>query len=241
VDVVNIGRELLLNQPDVVASLEVYAEGIENSKRPVKLLKVHKAYSWFRQVIVLYGAQNILKYVNQQGTASFNSLYEVIKTSKRGPWENVGGQLIEKGTLEEIKNKIRKGAINSWEELHDNYQIIGQQYSFDKLQHAIASMAYVKGVEVQDFTADNLKDCLEVSLRAKDMITRGIFESRRKDYVNPFRKMIYESEAEMDIVVGKLSDNSFIKQTEKELAEYNQQVQQLIESWKLDGQALPTK
>jgi uncharacterized protein YlbG (UPF0298 family) len=95
-------------------------------------------------------------------------------------------------------------------------------------------------VSVQDFSSGNLKECLEESIRAKDMITKGIFESRKKDYVNPFRKMIYENEAEMDIVVGKLSDNSFIKQTERELLEYNQQVKQLIESWKLDGQALPS-
>jgi hypothetical protein len=38
-----------------------------------------------------------------------------------------------------------------------------------------------------------------------------IRKSREKDYQNPFRKMLYNNEAEMEQVMGKLQDNPFIK------------------------------
>lgn len=40
--------------------------------------------------------------------------------------------------------------------------------------------------------------------------------------------MTYENEAEMNAVVGKLEDNSFIKQTQEELVTYKQKVKSLI-------------
>ena len=59
-------------------------------------------------------------------------------------------------------------------------------------------------------------------------MTAGIYESRAKDYRNPFRKMVYDTEAEMEKVIGKLKDNSFIGQQQEELKEYKKQVTELI-------------
>ena len=50
----------------------------------------------------------------------------------------------------------------------------------------------------------------------KEWMTRNIFESRAKDYSNPFRKMVYDTEKEMEKVVGKLTDNVFIKEQQAE-------------------------
>ena len=41
---------------------------------------------------------------------------------------------------------------------------------------------------------------------------KGIYESREKDYTNPFRKMVYDTKKEMNKVLGKLEDNTFIQQ-----------------------------
>jgi hypothetical protein len=43
-------------------------------------------------------------------------------------------------------------------------------------------------------------------------MTKGIYESRAKDYYSEFRKMVYDSQKQMDKVIGKLSDNAFINQ-----------------------------
>lgn len=47
-------------------------------------------------------------------------------------------------------------------------------------------------------------------------MVKGIYDSRSKDYTNPFRQMVYENLQEMNVVTGKLEDNSFIK---KEIAD----------------------
>ena len=61
----------------------------------------------------------------------------------------------------------------------------------------------------------------------------GIASSRAKDYTNPFRKMVYETEAEMEAVTGKLNENSFILQQQEELITTKATVQKLIKQFKL--------
>jgi hypothetical protein len=56
--------------------------------------------------------------------------------------------------------------------------------------------------------------------------------SRKKDYLNPFRKMVYENQDEMDQVVGKLDDNSFINNQKKTFDQYKKFIQNLIDTWK---------
>jgi hypothetical protein len=72
------------------------------------------------------------------------------------------------------------------------------------------------------------------SIGTAEWITQGIFSSRKKDYLNPFRKMVYESQAEMDQVIGKLDDNSFIINQEKEFKKYQLQIRDLIQKWNLN-------
>jgi len=64
-------------------------------------------------------------------------------------------------------------------------------------------------------------------------MVKGIYDSRAKDYSNPFRKMVYENRKEMDIVTGKLESNSFIRQEEENLTAYKKQVQNIIRLLKL--------
>ena len=52
--------------------------------------------------------------------------------------------------------------------------------------------------------------------------------------MNPFRKMVYESQAEMDQVLGKLDDNSFIINQEKLFKEYQLRIHNLIQKWDLN-------
>jgi hypothetical protein len=58
-------------------------------------------------------------------------------------------------------------------------------------------------------------------------MVRGIYESRAKDYTNPFRQMVYDTDQEMEKVVGKLKDNTFIRQQQEELEAFRKKVAQL--------------
>lgn len=235
------GKELLVHDPEIVAGLQLFAPDVENSSRKVQLLKVHRSYPLFRELINLYAVRNIFSFLEQHPDHSFSALRAVVETSERGPWFNVGGQLMKEETLADLKDRIRSGAISSWNELHENYRTIGEQYATDKLQHAIASLLYIEEKTARDFTPAFLKECLLQSVHIQTFLTEGIYHSRAKDYQNPFRRMTYENEAEMEAVVGKLEDNSFIQQTLAELKTYKKKVSGLIEAWGLSGSPVAEK
>ncbi|UPK71605.1 DUF4954 family protein [Chitinophaga filiformis] len=229
------GKELLMHDPEMVAGLQIFATDVENSSRKVQLLKVHRSYPLFRELINLYAVRNILSYLEEHPGQYFGSLRAIVETAERGPWHNVGGQLMKDETLTDLKDRIRSGAINSWAALHENYKIIGEHYATDKLQHAIASLLYIEEKTARDFTPAFLKECLLQSVHIQSFLTEGIYHSRAKDYQNPFRQMTYENEAEMEAVIGKLEDNSFIQQTLADLKMYKKKVSGLIEEWGLSS------
>ena len=59
-------------------------------------------------------------------------------------------------------------------------------------------------------------------------MVKGIYESRAKDYSNPFRKMVYETEKEMENVIGKLGENIFIRQQQEAQAAYKKKAEEII-------------
>jgi hypothetical protein len=77
------------------------------------------------------------------------------------------------------------------------------------------------------------RELLLQALNTRQWITKGIYESRAKDYENPFRKMVYDTEKEMEQVVGKLKDNSFINQQKEEGKRFTKQVQDIIQQFGL--------
>lgn len=68
---------------------------------------------------------------------------------------------------------------------------------------------------------------LEDAIVIKEKMAEAIYASRAKDYNNPFRKMVYESELEMEKVLGRLDENSFIQQQAKEVQAFKNKVAQL--------------
>ncbi|MBV8255349.1 MAG: DUF4954 family protein [Chitinophaga sp.] len=223
------GKELLLEKPEDVSRLTIYAENFENSSRRTQLLKVHKAYPIFRDLIVYYGIKNIIS----AGKPSFLALQAAIKNAKRTPWLNIGGQLMKAETVEALKQRIRKNRISGWPQLHEAYSDISKEYLGDKLQHAVASMLEIKEVPLKNFSTEHLSQWLVDSVQTLEWMAEGIYKSREKDYINPFRKMAYSNEQEMNIVVGSLEHNSFINETMNELGEYKEKVRRMINEWEL--------
>jgi hypothetical protein len=74
---------------------------------------------------------------------------------------------------------------------------------------------------------------LNQTIATKEWMTRGIYDSRAKDYSNPFRKMVYESVAEMDAVVGSLDHNSFINDEIAALKSFKKDLNELGRKFKL--------
>jgi hypothetical protein len=229
-----IGSALLRDEPSRVETLEILAEGWENSDRTVRLVKVGPAWAMYRELIAFHAANQLLRLIREESVDSFEELLKLIPANlSLQRWVNVGGQLIRESQLEQLNKQIHSGKIRNWDQVHLFYQRQGEQYFFDKTVHALSALKAVMGLSLRRGGPKALGALLQQSVVMKEKQTREIYASRAKDYVNPFRKMVYDSPEEMNAVVGRLQDNSFIRQEKVALKKYRVEVEELVKRWKL--------
>lgn len=213
---------------------EAAIKGWENSKRKTIITKIPQSINIFKAMIVLYAGNQLLQLIADKKINNFNELKANLTSSaKRNSWLNIGGQLIPEKNIEQLKNNIKSNKINSWDQVHQFYIAQGKNYENEKLKHAYASLLELWKINASKFTPALFKKLLEESIQTKTTITQHVFEARKKDYTNPFRKMIYNNKSEMDNVLGKIENNSFIAEQQESLEEMKQQVAQIIKKWKL--------
>jgi hypothetical protein len=230
-----MGKMLLENKDDAFTSISFFAEGFENSSRNVRVIKLVKGYSIFRELIIHYAIEQIMLHTGNGKFNGFSAFQKSIPENKKPEsWINAGGQLIKKSSFEKLLSDIRQNQVGNWDEIHQFYQSEAGHYPTDKLHHALDILYQVHGISIKNLSAVAFKELLLQSIRTAEWITQGIFTSRKKDYLNPFRKMVYESQNEMDQVIGKLNENSFIINQEKEFKEYQLRIEDLMQKWDLN-------
>ncbi|MES2431908.1 MAG: DUF4954 family protein [Bacteroidota bacterium] len=208
--------------------------GWENTDRKTLILKVPKAIEVFTALIEYYGVEVIFNHIETNKIKTFEELKKTLSAKiQRSEWINVGGQLIQKSVVETLKVNIRKDKIKSWDDIHNFYRKEGAAYRQDKLNHAYTSLLEILSITPKQFTPELFKQLLSKFLVTKEGMCKGIYNSRAKDYSNPFRKMVYETNEEMNTVIGKLEDNTFIQEEMAELDEMKTKIKSLIKKFKL--------
>ena len=124
--------------------------------------------------------------------------------------------------------RINNGKITSWDEVHAFYVDQGNKYQKEKTNHAFACLMELLKLTPAKFNKKILITLLQQSLTTKTWMTKAIYDSRAKDYENPYRKMVYETEKEMEKVVGKLKENGFIRQQEAELIDFEKKLKSVL-------------
>ena len=131
---------------------------------------------------------------------------------------------IQQKQLEHLLDDIKKGVVKSWDGLHEFYQKQSKLYKYQKLSQSLSAMQQVWGLQPAEIGEQVLEKMASTALETRRWMTEGIYESRAKDYSSFFRKMPYNTQAEMDEVVGKLEDNSFIAAQKEELEKYTERI-----------------
>jgi Domain of unknown function (DUF4954)/Domain of unknown function (DUF6819) len=226
------GESILEDQSTDIRSITINNAGFENSSRPVCIPKVREAYAIYKELVLYYGIKTLIDYINAHSIDSFHQLIQSLPPQPaRLQWVNIGGQLLPVSSVQTLLKEIKNNDIRSWKDVHTFYEQNGKLYSDQKLQHAYASLLEVTGIEKLNPT--EFKKLLFKALDIKEWMTRNIYESRAKDYQNEFRKMVYNSEEEMDNVIGKLDDNVFINLQKEELSKFRCSVEKIIGLYKL--------
>ncbi|MEO5782882.1 MAG: DUF4954 family protein, partial [Ginsengibacter sp.] len=211
-----------------------YVDDFENSNRKVEITKLPETLKLFIDLIIFYGATQLLEHARKNNFTSFDEIKKSITTKiTRSEWINVGGQLIKTTDVEKIKQQIKSGKIQRWPQVHAMYKKIGAEYPGDKLEHAYTSLLEILNITSKQFTPDIFKTVLQNAVKTKEWMCKGIYDSRGKDYTNPFRKMVYDSKKEMEKVIGKIEDNTFIQQQLKELDDFKKEAKRIINKFEL--------
>jgi hypothetical protein len=229
-DYIMKGKELLQQKNEIISELEIIADGFENAKRKTIITKVQQAYDAYKEMVFYYGLKYLIQAIDE--SKNNNQVKEKFSTLKRTNWLSIGGQLVPEDEVEIMKNKIRQNEISCWDELHSYYKSAGEQYPQQKMQHALSCLLEIENMQQEKVSAGKISEWLDKALVISTGIMGKIIQSRKKDYTNPFRKMIYDTSEEMENVVGNFDDNSFIKQKQKELENFKTLILKLKQRFK---------
>ena len=223
-DAAAVGKRLLATKDPVVEELEVLATGFENAKRPVKIIKVQKAYDLFRKMIRYYGVEHMIEALDEvDGLQPFREVMAGTDLN-RTSWLNVGGQLIRENDVRLLREEIRKGNMRSWDEVHDYYLREGARYEDLKRRHALGSFFELEGISPAEMDQTRLRDIIAEHRQTRQWMFDSVSASREKDYTNPFRRMMYDTQEELDEVIGRFEDNSFIQDQKKALETFSRRL-----------------
>jgi len=197
------------------------------------LIKGLQAYQIFKELVNYYAVTALLRLIETNKIKTTDVLLKQLSAAgKLQSWVNAGGQLIPNDQMIKLLLQIRNGKTKNWAAVHHFYKKQSELYPVQKLQHALAALQTVYGINLKKDKA-SLKQLLQQSIYTKEWMVKGIYDSRAKDYTNPFRKMVYENRNEMDKVTGSLEKNGFIRQEQENLVAFKKTVQRIIKAFKL--------
>lgn len=221
-----LGRRLLAGDRGVVDSLTILGEGMENSHRPVHVLKAYDAYHAYGEMLIHYAVSSVIN--NEKGgeVCAEDIMNFTIAGSQQQPeWINLGGQLVQAGDLDALRKDICAGTLNSWEAIHNRYDELWNRYPSDKRAHALCALCSVFGTAAM--TRELWMQALAHEERIQNGICEQVYLSRKKDHDNPFRSSTCRNADEAIAVYGTVGKNTFVAQLREETSNNIQKIEQL--------------
>ena len=231
---VSLGEKLLEAKDPIVDGLEILANEFENAGRKVQVTKVLQSYTIFKELLIYYGVNQLLHFAWNNKISDWDNFYAALPLrAKRNNWLNIGGQLFPQPAVNRFKKEIYSGKIKNWDDVHGFYNTQAQIYQEQKLQHSFASLLEVLQLKPSGLDKKKFRELVQQALNTREWMVQGIVESRAKDYHNPFRKMVYDNRKQMETVIGKPDENSFIKNKMAEMKDYREKTKVLMKKLKL--------
>jgi hypothetical protein len=224
-ELITMGKKLLSGKEADIDKLEVLGENMENTKRKVLILKTWKAYHSYGDILHYYATKNMMEYMTSNPQSTFSAMCKALKGERTNNWVNLGGQLMQKEDLDNLRADIGSGKMKSWKDIHKKYNDLWAKYKLDKQKHAFATMCEIYGVE--KLTPAIWNSALDKTIDIQNFIADQVFSSRQKDYENHFKQTTFRNEDEMKAALGLVEENSFIIQVRQETKEFESKVKDI--------------
>jgi len=221
--------------PEDQQELIVKGRVLERSNQGVKILKPGRGYQAYRDMLLYYGVKTLVEYLtpgDASGDASGTAPGVALGSAPGGTlpvreadrfasfqaahpgrvsleWLNLGGQLVPQEKAQALMEKIRRGRLRSWQEIHREYDTLWAEYPLDKALNALEILRFLEGSPAP-ISPERWNALLDRGVELAQYIAEEVYRTKLKDYNDPFRSITYRNNAERDAVLGPLEKNPFV-------------------------------
>ena len=114
---------------------EALTQGVERSKRKVRVLKKKEAEAAYREMLLYYVVDTLKESYDRDPL----QLLQMVKQAERKAWANVGGQLM----LQTEVDKMLQQPSCDWSAMHKRYMEQWERYELDNRQNACFVLKYL--------------------------------------------------------------------------------------------------
>jgi hypothetical protein len=206
------GHEILISNSTIN---DICIKGrFEKSNRITVIRKVAESWKMYHTILRWYCASEIIDYY----TLTSCNLSTLQIPSRKKKWVNCGGQIIAQEDLDLIFDKIKNDpSIHSWKDVHILFSADFNRYKKDRFEHALATLAHLEFYAEVDFSVKEIRNGLQKSIALLQTILDLTEQSRKKDYTDPYRTMVYDTNDEMVNVLGDFENDSVISDMKSEI------------------------
>ncbi len=194
--------------------------------------KPRRGWRSYRDFCIYFSVKTLIDFFRKESEGGIDALgaeiRDLLADPNRESWINLGGQIVAANDLADLKADIVSGKLGTWDTVHGRYGELWQAYPRQKARYALSALSSALGKDPAHFTSQEWKRIFAESSKTFTAICDGAFASRKKDYDDPFRSMVYENEAEMTAVLGRVEDNSFLKELRTQTEDYRALLQRII-------------
>ncbi|MBN1406456.1 MAG: DUF4954 family protein [Calditrichaceae bacterium] len=213
-DLIQLGKELLSTNEVIVNKLEICGENMEKSNRKIVIIKTHRAYHAYFDMLLYYAVKNLLEYYESDNKINLSTMNASLNSSRNTDWTNLGGQLIPARDIDRLRADVGKLKLKNWDAIHKRYDELWIKYPLEKQNHAYAVLCDL--YETDKISKDQWIKALDRAIAIQEFIRDQVYISRKKDYDNHFRQATFHNQEEMIATIGTIDDNNFIKQVRDE-------------------------
>lgn len=182
-----------LEQADT--KMEVLGYGLEKGKRKAVIVKWAEGYKAYEEMLIYY-AMGVLTHGNTTTTLPDNKLG---CGEREREWVNMGGQLVPQHKIDQLITHIENGEIDSWEQIHEQYDLWWKEYDAMLRQHAYQVLCYLG--QCATINEPLWQKYLQQYTTIQQYVADQVRITRQKDDNNPFRQMTYRNDAEKKSVL----------------------------------------
>jgi hypothetical protein len=194
------------------------------------IIKPVEAIAAYRQMLHYYAVKKIAAFFDSRPELNYQGLCNLLGDSspqeRIKKWVNMGGQIVPAYRVDNLRKEIGEDKYKTWNEIHRVYDLWDESYQIDKCRHAWAVLALLQNKQTAPNSAGFIKELNKV-LEIRNLIEKQIYESREKDYTNPFKLATFRNTAEMEQVLGKPDDNKFISLVQKEGLSFKEMIKRV--------------